>query len=436
MSAQMHLLSFPEHLEGVHYALNRMRSGGDGATPGRDSIAYWQRVACALERGCFDGIFFADSGAIYDRYKGRADEAIKYGVGWPKHDPMPTLPVMAAVTERLGFAFTMSIASNQPYPAMRMISTLDFMTDGRVGWNIVTGNARMEYEAVGLGEMDHDARYDRADEYMEVCYALWNGISRDAIVMDRQKGIVADPAKVGRIDVKGHYITSRGVPLVVPSPQGRPVLFQAGSSGRGQQFALRHADVIFAIQPDAKAMRRYVDELQAASQAMGRNEDVRVIYGMQVVLGSTEEEAKRRHKEMLERFPLEASLTRLSGSLGVDFSAVDLDTPMAEWPTQASRGLIKAMATEVDGRKRTLREVAASWATSIGTPHVIGGPEQVADQMEAMWRETGCHGFNVRPTVVPDSMEEFADSVVPILQKRGIFRREYAGRTFRDNLLS
>lgn len=436
MTDQMHLLCFPEHLEGVHHALGRNMEAAPGERyRGSETIAYWQHVARTLERGCFDGIFFADSGAIYDRYKGRADEAIKYGVGWPKHDPMPTLPLMASVTSHLGFAFTMSIASNFPYPAMRLISTLDFLSDGRVGWNIVTGNARMEYEAVGAAEMEHDARYDRADEYMEVCHALWSGIERDAIVMDRETGIVADPAKVGRVSFKGKYLSSRGVPLVVPSPQGRPVLFQAGSSGRGQQFALRHADVIFAIQPNTAGIKRYVDQLKDAARTSGRSDPVRVVVGLQVVLGSTEEEAKRRHKEMLDRFPLEASLTRLSGSLGIDFSGYDLDTPMEEWPTQASQGLVKALAGTVDGRRRTLRDVAASWATSIGTPHIIGTPEQVAEQMEAMWRESGCHGFNVRPTTIPESIDDFVDHVVPLLQRRGVFRRGYAGRTFRENLL-
>jgi FMN-dependent oxidoreductase (nitrilotriacetate monooxygenase family) len=432
----MHLLSFPEHLEGVHYALregqkDRTEQGFRGAR----SIAYWQHVAKTLERGCFDGIFFADSGAIYDRYKGRADESIKYGIGWPKHDPMPMLVAMSLVTERLGFAFTMSIAPILPYPAMRLLSTLDFLTDGRVGWNIVTGNSRMEYEAVGLGEMEHDARYDRADEYMAVCRAIWGGIDPDAIVMDAANGIVADPGKVKPLDYRGEYLRSKGMPLVVPSTQGRPVLFQAGSSGRGQKFALENADVIFSIQPDTAAMKAYGTRLNEAAREMGRA-DAKVIYGVQVVVGSTEDEAKRRHDAMLARFPLEASLARLSGSLGIDLSGVDLDSPMEEWPTQASRGLVKALSGNVGGRRLTLREVASSWATSIGTPHVVGTPEQVAAGLETMWRESGCHGFNVRLPTIPESMEEFVDTVVPLLQERGVFRREYEGPTFRDNILS
>jgi len=173
MTDQMHLLSFPEHLEGVHYALGRNKEVAPGERfRGSESIAYWQRVARTLERGCFDGIFFADSGGIYDRYKGRADEAIKYGVGWPKHDPMPTLPLMASVTEHLGFAFTMSIASNFPYPAMRLISTLDFLTDGRVGWNIVTGYLDSAARNLGLdrqlghepAEARHAHRYQAAND--------------------------------------------------------------------------------------------------------------------------------------------------------------------------------------------------------------------------------------------------------------------------------
>lgn len=436
MTSKMHLLSFPEHLEGTHHVLEVTKDDPEKTKfRGRIAVEYWQNVARILERGKFDGIFFADSGAIYDRYKASADDSIRYGVGWPKHDPMPTMALMGAVTEHLGFAFTQSIGGVFPYPAMRLISTMDFLTDGRVGWNIVTGNARMEYEAVGMDEMEHDTRYDRADEYMEICHALWNGFPKDAIVMDEENGIVADPARIRPVDFKGRFLSSRGVPLVLPSPQDRPVLFQAGSSGRGQRFALKHADVIFSIQGNTENMRRYVEALRSTAAETSRQEPVRVVFGLQIVLGSTEAEAKRRREEMLSRYSLEHSLTRLSGSLGIDFSTIDLDSPMEEWPTQASQGLVKALSADMGGRRLTLREVAQSWATSIGTPHVVGTPEQVAAEMETMWRESGCHGFNVRPTTIPDSMEEFVDTVVPILQKRGVFRTEYEGTTFRDNLL-
>lgn len=436
MVRQMHLISFPEYLEGTHYALQAdVDAGHRDGFRGSTAIKFWQKVAATLERGCFDGIFFADSGAVYDRYKGSVDPTLKYGIGWPRHDPLAILTPMAMASEHLGFAFTMSIASVLPYPAMRTLSTLDFLSDGRFGWNIVTGNARMEYEAAGMSEMDHDERYDRADEYMQICNQIWDALPADAIVMDRGNGIIADPSKVGRIDFKGKYFKSKGVPLVAPSPQGRPVLFQAGSSGRGQKFALQNADVIFSIQADTEAMKAYVDELEAAAAQMGRRDKVRVIFGIQVVVGSTEAEAKRRHEEMLGRFSLEASLARLSGSLGVDFSQYDLDTPMEEWPTQASQGLVKAMARKVGGKSLTLRDVAASWATSIGTPHIVGTPEQVAQGMIDMWTRSGAHGFNVRPATVPDSIVEFVDNVVPILQSKGVFRKHYAGKTFRENIV-
>ena len=437
MTNQMHLLSFPEHTEGVHHALeNAVRDPADRRFRGSSMIGYWQNVARILERGKFDGIFFADTAAIYDRYKGRPDESIKYGLGWPRHDIMPTLALMAAATERLGFAFTQSIGGAFPYPLMRLISTLDFLSDGRVGWNIVTGNTRMEYDAIGIEALEHDSRYDRADEFMEICRALWDGIPRDAILMETEAGIVADPAKVGRVDVEGRYLKSRAVPLVVPSPQGRPVLFQAGSSGRGQRFALQNADVIFAIQSTTGNMRRYVEQLRAAAEEQGRSDPVRVIFGLQIVLGSTEAEARERREELLSRYTLEASLARLSGSLGIDFSEIDLDSPMEEWPSQASQGLVKALSSDMGGGKRlTLRDVAKTWATSIGTPHVVGTPEQVAAEIETIWRETGCHGFNLRPATIPDSIEEFVDNVIPILQARGVFRTEYEGPTFRDNIL-
>jgi long-chain alkane monooxygenase len=436
MRNQMHLMSFPEYLEGVHYALKQdLEQGRKSGFAGSSAIGYWQHVAKTLERGRFDGVFFADTGGIYDRYKGRADDAISYGVGWPKHDPIPILLPMCMATEHLGVAVTMSIANGLPYPAMRTLSTIDFLTDGRIGWNIVTGNSRMEYEAIGLEPLEHDARYDQADEYMDVCYALWSGIPSAAIVMNGESDVIADASRISRIDYKGKYVKSCGIPLVVPSRQGHPVLFQAGSSGRGQKFALRHADIIFSIQPDTAAMKSYVEGLVAQSHAIGRPSDPRVVFGIQVVVGSTEAEANRRREELLGRHSLEASLARLSGSLGVDLSKIDLDSPMEEWPTQASQGLVKAMSTTVGGRKLTLRDVAATWATSIGTPHIVGTPDQVADQIEEMWSVTGCYGFMVRPGTIPESIEEFVDTVVPRLQAKGVFRKEYEGKTFRENLL-
>jgi alkanesulfonate monooxygenase SsuD/methylene tetrahydromethanopterin reductase-like flavin-dependent oxidoreductase (luciferase family) len=225
------------------------------------------------------------------------------------------------------------------------------------------------------------------------------------------------------------------VPPALPSRQGHPVLFQAGSSGRGQRFALKNADVVFAIQPHMSGMKTFMQQLQGAARE-AQAVLPKVTFGVQPIIGGTEAEAKRRLEELIARIPLEASLARLSGSLGVDFSQMELDLPLEEQQTQASQGLMKAMSASFDNKRFTLREAAIRWGLAVGMPQLVGTPEQVADQLEAIWRETGCHGFNVTPTITPSSVEEFVDEVVPILQRRGVFRTAYAAETFRDNLLN
>jgi len=212
-------------------------------------------------------------------------------------------------------------------------------------------------------------------------------------------------------------------------------LFQAGSSGRGQRFALKNADVVFAIQPHMSGMKTFMQQLQGAARE-AQAAMPKVTFGVQPVIGGTETEAKRRLEDLIQRIPLEASLARLSGSLGVDFSQMELDLPLEEQQTQASQGLMKAMSASFDNKRFTLREAAVRWGLAVGMPQLVGTPEQVADQLEAIWRETGCHGFNITPTITPSSVEEFVDEVVPILQRRGIFRTAYAGETFRANLLN
>jgi len=400
------------------------------------NIKLWQQLAQTLERGLFDGIFFADTPGTFDRYKERTDEAVRFGVCWPPHDPVVLLSALAASTERLGLAATLSVSAIHPYTAVRTLSTLDYLSGGRIGWNVVTGHLRGEHRALGLQQLDHDLRYDRADEYMDVCYALWNGIKPGAIIADHQTGIFADTTKVDVIRHEGQFFQCHTASPALPSPQGRPVIFQAGSSGRGQRFAVKHADVVFSIQPHMSGMKSFMQQLAATAQEIGGEAPPKVTFGIQPIIGGTEAEAKRRLQDLIDRIPLEAALSRLSGSLGVDFSQMDLDRPLQEIETQASRGLMSAMAASFDNRAFTLREAAIRWGLAVGMPQVVGTPEQVADQLEAIWRETGCHGFNVTPTLTPSSIEEFVGEVVPLLQKKGVYRTEYTGRTFRDNLLN
>lgn len=428
----IHLVSFVIHSPINHTVLswadpkdNKLQALGD--------LALWQDFARTLERGLFDGVFFADTPGVFDRYRDSADDAVKYGVCWPSHDPVVLLSALAAGTTHLGLATTMSTSSYQPWSIVRQLSTLDYLSGGRVGWNIVTGHLRGEHRALGLDQLDHDRRYDRADEYMEVCYKLWNSIGEGAILADREAGIYADPSKVEFIQHQGEFFRCETVGPVLPSPQGRPVLFQAGSSGRGQQFAVTHADVVFSIQPNLAGMKKFMADLDTTAKSLGRKAPG-VSFGVQPIVGGTEEEAKAKLNTLIERLPIEGCLARLSGTMGVDFSGYELDRPLEEIQTQASQGLMKAFSNIVDDKPLTLREVAIRWGLSVGKPQIVGSPEQVADQLEHIWRETGCYGYNMTPAIVPSSVEDFVDEVVPILQKRGVYRTEYAGTTFRENL--
>jgi FMN-dependent oxidoreductase (nitrilotriacetate monooxygenase family) len=291
MSKFIHLISFQINspmnhtvLSWAHPTDNRLKALSD--------LGLWIDMAKTLERGLFDALFFADTPGVFDRYKDRMDEAIRYGVCWPTMDPITLLGAIAGATERLGLAATVSTGPHHPYSVVRQLSTLDYMSGGRVGWNIVTGHLRGEHRAYGLQELPHDERYDRAEEYMEICYALWDSVGEGAIIADKASGIFADPDKIAKINHQGKYFNCNTVAPALPSPQGRPVLYQAGSSGRGQQFAMKHADVVFAIQPNLPGMKKFMADFHAAAVAEGRTNPPGVTFGIQPIVGGTEEEAK------------------------------------------------------------------------------------------------------------------------------------------------
>ena len=431
----MHLIGFYMHSPINHSAMS-WADPEDGRLDGMASFDHWKGLARTLERGCFDAAFFADTPGGYDWYRDSLDDYVRYGVCWPSHDPMALMGVMLAETEHLGLALTLSTSGSHPYTTVRRLSTLDYMSGGRVGWNIVSGHLRAEHRALGAEQLQHDERYDHADEYMDVCYALWNGIKPGAILADREKGLYADPEKIDVIDFKGAYFRCRGVPPVLPSAQGRPVLFQAGSSGRGQKFALKHADVVFAIQPQASAMTKFVKKLGETAETEGRKDTPKVTFGIQCVVGGTEEEAKAHQKEMADRIPIDAALNRMSGTMGVDFSRLELDSRLADNATEASQGMLMALANMAGDGDATVRDAARMFGASTGMPQLVGTPEQVADELETLWRSSGCHGFNITPTTSNRSVEDFVDQVVPLLQKKGIYRTEYTGKTFAENVMA
>ncbi|MEZ5743347.1 MAG: NtaA/DmoA family FMN-dependent monooxygenase [Sphingomonadaceae bacterium] len=376
---QIHLVSFL-----INSPINHTvcwAQPGDNRLEALHSLELWQNLARTLERGMFDGIFFADTPGVF-RPLSRQPRGC--GQTWrllPSLDPVVLLSGAGGGDDHLGLATTMSTGCYHPWTIVRQLGTIDYLSGGRVGWNIVTGHLRGEHRALGSPKYEHDQRWDdRADEYMEVCYKLWNSIGEGAILADRDAGIYADPAKVEFVEHNGEYFSCETVGPVPPSPQGRPVLFQAGSSGRGQQFALTHAEVVFSIQPNLAGMVKYMDEFRATAAAAGKPAPG-VSFGIQPIVGGTEEEAKAKLNELVEKLPIDGCLARVSGTMGMDFSTFDIDQPLEEMNTSGSQGLLKAFSNIVGDKPLTMREVAIRWPRR-GQPQIVGSPEQVADQME------------------------------------------------------
>ena len=387
---------------------------------------YWEHISRTLERGRFDMLFFADAYSVHDRYGGSPDAAVEKAVQYPRLDPLTLVPMLARATSHLGLAATASTTFLPPYWLARHFATLDHLTAGRVGWNVVTSYARSEARNFGLADIpDHDRRYDRADEFVELCNALWSSWDPDAVVFDRENGVYADPAKVHRIDHEGEYFSCAG-PLHVPrSPQGRPLIIQAGSSPRGVAFAARHAEVHFSVARSPEAMTAHRDELDRALEREGRPPDaLKVLWGILPVVGDTEVDARRKYAEIREAADLKSVLVQLSGHLNFDLSTWPTDRPLHDLDTSG----IQAFA---GSRDLTLRDVAERSQGGIGMP-VVGTAEQIADRLEALYEAARGDGFMIVTHALPGSVDEFVDLVVPELQKRGRFRTAYAETQLRE----
>jgi len=407
----------------------------DQQASGLTSARYWKDLAVLLERGKFDGIFFADALSVPDDSEDSARAVIRNGANFPRQDPFPLIALMADVTQHIGFGVTLTIAGTPPFLAVRRLTTLDNLIGGRIAWNVVTSHMKTDYHALGLKQPAHDDRYEQAEEYMDICYRLWDAFPRSAVLADKTSRTFIDTDQIRKIEYVGKYYECHGYPVVPCSPQGRPLIFQAGQSGRGLQFATKHADAIYALQPNITAMQTFVAQATVAGLANGNSAPPRVFFGIQPFLGGTEAEARQRYEECRANVPLETGLNRLSGMLGIDLSKHDLDSPLGDFETDASRGLLASTLAAMAGRSPTIREAAAHWGMAIGMmPQLIGTPEQVADDIEKIWRGSGAHGLSIAPTISPLSVAEFVDGVVPILQRRGLMRTEYAGSTYRQNL--
>ena len=397
----------------------------------------YQNTAQILEQGKFDLVFFADRLAISDGYGQNLEVGLHYGdQDAARLDPVPVLAMMAASTQYIGLGATRSTTYYPPYQVARTFASLDHLTRGRVAWNVVTSVNNGEAQNFGLEEhLEHDQRYDRADEFMEVAFKLWDSWQEGAILLDRENGIFADPSKVNYIHHQGKWFKSRG-PLNVPrSPQGHPVIIQAGSSGRGKEFAARWAEVVFTIQPNiARAKDAYI-ELKSRMAEYGRApEDCKILTAIMPFVGETEAIALTKqsfHNELVH--PL-VGLSTLSNHTNYDFSQHALDEPVKKLEIPGMRGMFDLVLKLSQEEGLTLGDIGKLYGASVLVPQLVGTPEQVADQLEMMFQAQACDGFVISPAYLPGAFEEFVKFVVPELQRRGIFRTEYTGKTLREHL--
>ena len=406
-----------------------------GTTQDFLTAEYYQRIARTLEAGKFHMAFFDDRLAMPDRYGSDHAHTVEYGIRATKMDPLIVLMTMAAVTTRLGLASTCSTTYFEPFDVARRFATLDLMTDGRAAWNVVTSLNHNQAANYGEEFLPVDERYDRAHEFIEVCRKLWDSWEPDAVVMDREAGIFADPAKVHRIEHVGRFFKSRGPLNVVRTPQRGPAIVQAGTSAKGRTFAARYADAIFAIQPNIAGAKAYYEDIKRGTVGEGRQpEACKILFGIQPILGRTAEEAREKQELHNSLVPLEGGLAILSGHLDFDLSKLSLDELMAH-RTEPQLQRMQTRYRTLTGELLTLREVAQRHGQSVGLLQVVGTPTQVADQMEDYFERVGGDGFMLSPIYNPGAIEEFVDLVVPELQRRGRFRRDYTGTTQRDHLM-
>ena len=396
------------------------------------NFAHIKRLAQKLEAGKFDAFFMADHLAVLNMPM----EALKRSATATSFEPMTLLPALAAVTERLGLIATGSTTYEEPFHVARRFASLDHISGGRAAWNVVTTsnpNASLNF---GIDEqMEHDERYSRAREFYDVVTGLWDSWADDAFIRDVESGVYFDPEKMRTLDHKGKYFSVRG-PLNIGRPvQGWPVIVQAGASEAGRQLAAETAEAIFASARTLADGQAFYADVKGRMEKLGRDPDhLKVLPGCLVVVGDTTEEAKEKRAVLDSGVHYESSVAALSVALGTDASIFDPDGSLPDVPetntSQSGRERAIKLARE---ENLTVRQLAQRLGGYPGLA-MVGTPQTIADQMEEWLMERGCDGFNIMFPYLPEGLDDFVDRVVPVLQKRGLFRTEYEGVTLRENL--
>ncbi|MBU8812066.1 LLM class flavin-dependent oxidoreductase [Mycolicibacterium goodii] len=383
-------------------------------------LGYWTDLARTLEAGGFDALFLADILGVYDIYGGSRDAAVADAAQFPVNDPTLAVSAMAAVTESLGFGVTVSLTYEQPYALARRFATLDHLTEGRVAWNIVTSYLDSAARNLGLdAQIPHDERYEIAEEYLEVCYKLWEASwEPDAVVRDAERGVFTDPAKVHDIEHKGRYFSVPGPFLCEPSPQRTPVLFQAGASPRGVRFAAGHAEAVFVSGPTPEIVAKPVKALRDAAAEQGRDpRAIKVFTMVTPIVAETHDEAVAKLDEYRKYVSPEGALALFGGWTGVDLAELGPDEPLRYVQTEANRSALASFTTAE--RPWTARELAHEIGLGGRGPLLVGSPSEVADELERWVDEADVDGFNLAYVTTPGTFVDFARHVVPELRRRG-----------------
>lgn len=392
----------------------------------------YEHIARVLEDARFDACFYADLFGLADIHGGSFDANLRHGGQISYLDPLVVLPLMARVTRHLGLGATLSTTFLHPYWLARTLASLDLLSGGRMAWNIVTSATDLEARNFGMDAIPpKEERYDRADEVLEACLALWDSWGEDAFVMDREAGVFIDPSKVRYTNFEGRWTKTRG-PLSIPrSPQVRPVLMQAGSSDRGRDFAARWAELVFTT-PHAKADAIAIyDDLKGRMAAFGRApQDCKILPSIAVVLGETDAIAREKYEHLQSLLNPDAQAMVQSALLGADLGRLrDVESLVAAQGHQGISGSTDRMLEQMRREGLSLEEAARKPRGLL-----VGTAQTIADHLEDFFTSGACDGFIVWPTVFPRMFEDFCRLVVPELQRRGLFRREYAGATLRENL--